>query len=201
MEQRTAEWHEVRLGKFTASEIHKLMGIKGLGETGKGYCFEKAIELTHGKLEENYQSFDMIQGVELEPLAFAKIKQLKALEFIDVVNCGAFTMEDISASPDGLVGNHAVLEIKCPNYKTFFELVATNEIDKKYFYQMQMQMMLTDREYAVFFNYYVHEGTEFYHELIVKRDDTTIELMTERIEQAIVIRDMYAKNILLNRQW
>ena len=42
--QRSEEWFKQREGRATASEIHKLMGIKGLGETGKTYAFEKAIE-------------------------------------------------------------------------------------------------------------------------------------------------------------
>ena len=37
MEQRSDEWYEIRRGKFTASEIHKLMGVKGLGKTGLTY--------------------------------------------------------------------------------------------------------------------------------------------------------------------
>jgi len=64
MEQRTAEWHNARLGKFTASEIHKLMGVKGLGETGKTYAFEKAIEQLYGLIDENFVSFDMQIGFD-----------------------------------------------------------------------------------------------------------------------------------------
>ena len=43
-EQRSNEWLEQRYGKFTSSEIHKLLGVRGLGETGKNYAIDKAIE-------------------------------------------------------------------------------------------------------------------------------------------------------------
>ena len=41
--QRSSEWFKERWGKFTASSIHKLLGIRGLGETGKTYAIERAI--------------------------------------------------------------------------------------------------------------------------------------------------------------
>ena len=77
-EQRSKEWFDSRLGKFTASEIHKLLGVKGLGETGKTYAFEKACELVYGKDEnDDFTSFDLKRGVELEPMAFRKFKELE----------------------------------------------------------------------------------------------------------------------------
>ena len=102
IEQRSEEWRKQRHGKFSASEIHKLMGVRGLGETGKSYAIEKAIEELYGDVDENFISYDMERGIELEPLAFAKFKELKSLEFIDVLNCGFFTLSDSAgASPDG----------------------------------------------------------------------------------------------------
>ena len=40
MEQRSEEWHKARKGRFTASHIHKLMGARGLGQTGESYILE-----------------------------------------------------------------------------------------------------------------------------------------------------------------
>ena len=70
VEQRSEEWRKQRHGKFSASEIHKLMGVRGLGETGKSYAIEKAIEELYGEVDENFVSYDMERGIELEPLAF-----------------------------------------------------------------------------------------------------------------------------------
>ena len=41
-EQLSQEWFAIRNGKFTASKIDSLLGVKGLGKTGETYCFEKA---------------------------------------------------------------------------------------------------------------------------------------------------------------
>lgn len=201
-EQRSEDWKKERYGKFSASEIHKLLGIKSLGETGKSYAIEKAIEELYGEMEENYISYDMQNGIDTEPLAFAKFKELKGLEFLEVSNCSFFKFNDHSgASPDGLVSNNSVLEIKCPKSTTFFKLVATNEIDSKYYAQMQMQMLCTGAERAYFFNYLIHEGTEYYHEIIVKRDEDMIEKIKERLNQAIEIKTQYINLINKNKQW
>ena len=202
IEQRSSDWYEQRLGKFTASEIIKILGVRGLGETGKSYAIDKAIEQLYGEFEENFISYDMQKGIDTEPLAFAKFKELKSLEFLEVTNCGFFeNCEHSGASPDGLVSDNAILEIKCPKSSTFFKLVATNEVDPKYYAQMQMQMLSTNRNKAYFFNYIIHEGTEYYHEIIVERDEIMIDKIKERLKEVIEIKLEYINKINNNRQW
>ena len=200
--QRIESWKQERYGKFTASEIVKILGVRGLGETGKNYAIDKAIEALYGEFEENYISYDMQNGIDTEPLAFAKFQDIKSLDFLEVTNCGYFSnCEHSGASPDGLVSDDAILEIKCPKSSTFFKLVATNEVDPKYYAQMQMQMLSTNRNKAYFFNYLVHEGTEYHHEIIVERDEVMIEKIKERLQEVIEIKNDYINKIKLNKQW
>ena len=200
--QRIESWYEKRKGKFTASEIIKILGVRGLGETGKSYAIDKAIEQLFGEFEERFISYDMQNGIDCEPLAFAKFKELKSLEFLEVTNCGFFeNCEHSGASPDGLVSDDAILEIKCPKSSTFFKLVATNEVDAKYYAQMQMQMLSTNRNKAYFFNYLIHEGTEYHHEIIVERDEVIIDKIKERLQEVIEIKLEYINEINNNRQW
>jgi exodeoxyribonuclease (lambda-induced) len=200
--QRIESWKQERYGKFTASEIVKILGVRGLGETGKNYAIDKAIEALYGEFEENYISYDMQNGIDTEPLAFAKFKEIKSLDFLEVTNCGYFSnCEHSGASPDGLVSDDAILEIKCPKSSTFFKLVATNEIDAKYYAQMQMQMLSTNRNKAYFFNYLVHDGTEYHHEIIVERDEVMIEKIKDRLQEVIEIKTDYINKIKLNKQW
>lgn len=202
-EQRSPEWHAERVGKFTSSKASDLLGIKGLGETGKTYAFKLACDIVEGiDYDNQFESFDMRAGIENEPYAFDQFKQNKTLEFLEVINCGFFTLnKDIGGSPDGLVGSNAVLEIKCPKSDTFFKLVADGEIDKKYFAQMQHQMWVTGTEKAYFFNYVIHIGQPKWHEIIVERDETTIDLLKSRTIEAISIRDEYVAKIRKNRQY
>jgi len=205
MEQRSNEWYKERLGKFTASEIYKLMGQKGLGKTGESYCFEKACEIVYGIDEENnLETFDMKRGILLEPLAFRKFKELKYDEYIDVLECGFFNFcENSGASPDGLVGSNGILEIKCPQSTKFFGIVkdGIDAIDDKYIFQMQMQMLATKRDEAYFFNYIVFNSKEMYHEIVIKRDEKIIDTMKERIEQAVKIRNEYIVQLKEKQQF
>ena len=203
MEQRSKEWFDIRLGRFTASQIDSLLGIKGLGLTGESYIFEKAVEAVFGAdEEESFVSFDMQRGTELEPIAFQKFKDLKALDFIDVQETYFFPLgEHAGASPDGLVGKDSILEIKCPRPNKFFKLVKDNQIDKQYISQMQMQMLCTNSQQAFFFNYIIFNGVEMWHEIIVDRDDVIIKLIKDRLEEAIQIKEKFINELKTNKQF
>lgn len=203
MLQRNKEWFDSRAGKFTASKIHCLMGIKGLGQTGLTYITEQAIEEVFGINEDDsLETWDMKRGIELEPFAFDLIKEKKGLEFVDVVKCGFFKYGDhCGASPDGLIGDDAVLEIKCPRPNKFFKTLSTKEIDKEYFYQMQMQMMAADREKAVFFNYCIYNGKSHGFEIEVPFCENTVSIMKDRIEEAIEIKKTIITELVENSKY
>jgi len=205
MLQRSNDWFEARKGRFTASNIHKLLGVRGLGQTGESYIFEKATEEVFGLDEEdNFTSYDMQRGVELEPLAFRKFKEIKELDFYDVKETTFFSYgKHAGASPDGLVNDNAILEIKCPRPMKFFNLVAKgiDAIDKEYIAQMQMQMLCTNSEKAYFFNYIIFNGAEMWHEIEVNRDEKMIDLIKERIEESIKIKNEFIEYLITNKQF
>lgn len=205
MEQRTKEWYDCRRGRFTASEIHKIMGIKGLNATGKTYAFQKAVEIVFGlSEEEEFISFDMQRGINLEPLAFRKFQEIKAFEFLTIEKAFFFPYGDnAGASPEALVGKDGILEIKCPRPEKFFYLVAHGEkaIDKEYTDQMQMQMLCTNSTHCYFFNYIIFNGVEMWHEIIVKRDEKHIELIDKRINEAVIERDKYVEILKEKKQF
>jgi putative phage-type endonuclease len=205
MLQRSNDWFDARKGRFTASDIHKLLGVRGLGQTGESYIFEKAVEEVFGLDEEDtFVSNDMQRGITLEPLAFRKFKELKEFDFLDVQETTFFSFgSHAGASPDGLVGNNAILEIKCPRPTKFFNLVAKGieAIDKEYIAQMQMQMLCTNSNKAYFFNYIIFNGKEMYHEIEVERDEKMIELIKERIDEAIKIKQDFVQYLITNKQF
>lgn len=205
MLQRSNDWFEARKGRFTASSIHKLLGVRGLGQTGESYIFEKAVEEVFGlDEEENFTSYDMQRGVTLEPLAFRKFKELKEFNFLDVKETTFFAYgKHAGASPDGLVDNNAILEIKCPRPNKFFNLVAKgfDAIDKEYIAQMQMQMLCTNSEKAYFFNYIIFNGNEMWHEIEVERDEKMIDFIKERIKESIKIKNEFIEYLIINKQF
>jgi len=204
-EQRSKEWFEERLGKFTSSSIHKLMSIKGIGLTGESYCFELAVDIVEGKdWNDDFVSYDMQRGIDLEPFAFELFKKKMSMDFINVSTTEFIRLnENEGSSPDGLVSSDGVLEIKCPQREKFFKLVAFGKeaIDPAYLWQMQHQMRVTDREKAYFLNYYIHNGQELHHTIIVERDENMISRMVDRIDLSIEVRDNFVQQITNNIQY
>jgi hypothetical protein len=213
MLQRTEEWFKQREGKFTASQTKRLLAKENPKKTVFGiictqglstYAFEKAVEKIYGHKEQEFISFDTQRGNDLEPLAFKRFKEIKELEFIDVEETGFHSYcENSGASPDALVSDNSILEIKCPKRDIFFKIVANgiDEVDSIYIAQMQMQMMSTNTEKAYFFNFFIDEGVEYWHTLIIQRDELMIELIKERISKAVIIRDKFIEKIKNNAQF
>jgi len=207
MEQRSKEWFKIREGRFTASKINRLLGKESLSRTKQSidtYAFEKAIETIYGREDDTYISEDMQRGINQEPLAFSLFKDLKGYDFLDVKEVGFFKLgEHAGASPDGYVSDNSNLEIKCPRRNKFFKIVANgvSEVDKDYIAQMQMQMLCTDTEKSYFLNYYLENSIQYWHEIIIERDEKTIDLIKERIVIATEIKLEYIEKINKNSQW
>ena len=213
MKQRSDEWFEARKGKFTASEIHRLLG--GIDKNGNltkttsgaidNFAIEKAIEELHGlEPQAEFLSKDVERGVELEPQAIECFSQIMAEKFIDVTECSFYTYSQHSgASPDSLVGKTDTLELKCPKRLKFFKYIifGIDYIELKYMAQMQMQLLATGRVKAYFFNYLVFNGKEYYHTIEVPRDEEMIELIKERIDYAASRKEFFKLKIQSNKQY
>lgn len=182
IQQRTEEWFKQRLGKVTASRISDVMASK----TSEAYANYQA-ELICGRLtgvnEESYASKAMIRGIELEPQAMAHY-MLETGEIVKEVGfCEHPTINNAGASPDGLVGDDGLIEIKCPNTTTHIKLMVGGAIPKKYLYQMQWQMSCTDRKWCDFVSYDDRLPEHLAIKIIrVNRDDDLIS----SIESAVI---------------
>jgi putative phage-type endonuclease len=168
IKQGTEEWKQLRLGKFGSTDA-QAVGANGRGlETA---CFYKASELLIGKGKEFYTNEDMERGKILEDDARTlyeletgnTVKQVGYVELDEYVGC----------SPDGLVGDDGLIEIKCPNNKVFVEYLFTGKIDTKYSWQMQFQMMVTNRGWNDYVLY--NEDLNEIKITRVERDEKAIE--------------------------
>lgn len=208
VKQRSEDWFKMREGRFTASQISRLLGKETLKTTQKSintYAMESAIDEVFGREPEmEFLPKDMQRGVDLEPLAFKKFAELMEEEFVDVVECGFYPFgEHAGASPDGLVGDTSILEIKCPQRAKFFKYVinGADEIALNYMAQMQMQMFCTDTNLCYFMNYIIDKGQESWHIIEVQRDEDMINLIKERIDLAIEYKKQFIESIKENKQF
>jgi putative phage-type endonuclease len=154
-EQGTDAWLQERCGKVTASRIADLMARTktGWGASRANYAAQLVAERLTGCVSPSFTNAAMIHGTETEPEA------RRAYEFFvdrDVQQVGFVphpAIEMAGASPDGLVGDEGLLELKCPNTATHIETLLTGIIPDKYFKQMQFQMACTGRAWCDFASY------------------------------------------------
>ncbi|WP_455466432.1 lambda exonuclease family protein [Bartonella sp. B39] len=156
MEQRTAEWFQVRLGKITASNIYNVLSKTAKGLPTSKYDDYKITLITERLTEEispHYETEDMRWGIDHEEDA---IKEYEFIYDTHVTKCGFIqhpTMEMAGASPDGLIGDHGLIEVKCPRSKTHIRFFLDNQIKPEYLAQMQFQMACTGRQWCDFVSY------------------------------------------------
>lgn len=194
-QQRSVEWYQQRLGKFTASEITRLLGklsTQAGQKAFESYCMEKAIESVYGQIEDDHITFDMQRGIDQEPYAFDKVTEILGQQFkstgkASFVHYG----EHAGASPDGIVELSDVIEIKCPKPSTFFKYCLTGEVPDNHYDQMQMQLLCTGGKVAYYFNYLLHMGKEYFNLKLIQRDEERIALIKERLELAIERKQQY----------
>ena len=176
-EQRPDEWYAIRRGKMSASNAETIIA------NGKGletYIYNLMAEYYSSAEKENYINADMQRGIDLEPEAKIEFQFYTGLD-IKEVGCVELN-EYILASPDGLIGDDGLIEIKCPNDSIYFKLLLSNNIKPEYIAQMQMQMYVTDRQYCYFVSYNPNFEKSLYIKKI-NRDEEMIEKLKKGLER------------------
>lgn len=153
--QGTDDWQALRLGKVTASRIADLMALTrtGWGTSRTNYMAELVAERLTGVKSEGFSNAAIKWGLEMEPQArdayvFFADADVTQIGFVDHPRI-AMT----GASPDGLVGDAGLVEIKCPLTATHIETLLTASVREKYLFQMQWQMACTGRQWCDFVSY------------------------------------------------
>lgn len=196
--QGSPEWHDLRLGKVTASRIHGILRGKR-GEylsTRRQYMEALASERISRKKEELFVTQAMRDGIEREGPA----RQLYEIEQNTTVEiCGFFnhpTIEMAGASPDGLLGQTGSLQIKCPTLKVHTLTLLDGEMPDKYYPQVQWEMECSHSTWCDFVSYHPDENELFIHR--IKRDEKYITMLRKEVIQFLVevdeLVDLYRRN-------
>jgi putative phage-type endonuclease len=178
VQQNTPEWFALRLGKFTASDA------QAIANNGKGLetlVYEKVAELLTGKFKEEYTNADIERGKELEEMArnsyeLETQKLVKKVGFVE-------KSERVGCSPDGFIAEDGLQEIKCLNNANFVKFMYLQQIDPAHEWQMQMQMLVCERQYCD----YVIFNPNFEKPVIITkvlRDEAMIEKLRIGLEEA-----------------
>lgn len=164
----TEEWILSRLGKITASEIHKLF-VKGQGKDkligigGVNYLNKKIGEILTQVMSDNVpETEDVLRGLGHEKFA---IERYSILTNETVYDSKLFNYNAIAAgTTDGQTSNDGInikgiIEAKCPRANKHIQVLSVDaaielkDIDPQYYHQPQANILFTGAEYADFISY------------------------------------------------
>lgn len=182
--QGSDEWRAARAGSLGASQVADAIAKtkSGWGASRANLMAQLVVERLTGNPTEGFTNAAMQWGTEMEPEARI------AYEFLHnapVTQVGIIRHPSISgthASPDGLVGDDGLIEIKCPQSATHIETLIGKTVPGKYVTQMQWQMACTGRQWTDFVSYdpRLPESMRLFVQRVA-RDDATIRSLEDEV--------------------
>jgi predicted phage-related endonuclease len=156
IQQGTDEWLALRRGVITASTIGKLLtptGKAAKNDSSRTQLLLLLAERLTGESEASFYNDDMARGHLLEPLA----RDLYAKTYAPVKECGFITADfdgtTIGYSPDGLVGDDGLIEIKAPRPKGHLRSLLSGEVPPEYMAQLMTGLAVTGRSWIDYISY------------------------------------------------
>jgi putative phage-type endonuclease len=155
VEQRSPAWFKARCGIPTASSFDKIVTSKGEpSKQAQKYMYQLAGERVTGIAEETYMNATMQQGIDREAEAVEFYELTKDATVQKVGICYKDEEKKFSCSPDGLVGDKGLIEIKCPLISTTVGYLLSDDMPSDYVQQVQGNLFITGREWVDFLAYY-----------------------------------------------
>ena len=157
IEQGTDAWHDARRSRVTASVVKSLLTGKTLkiasNETVRTLAYEFAAQRETGRTEENFQNYHMMRGHLEEELA----RDVYNDKHFEVKQCGFITNDKhditIGYSPDGLVDDDGLIEIKSCIQKLQVKRIIENIVPSEFMLQIQTGLYVSEREWCDFISY------------------------------------------------
>lgn len=158
LEQRSDEWFAVRRGMVTASTVGQLITAKTLAvasnDYSRGLTALLVAERITGETDPTFISEDMWRGIEHEPHAVEKYAEHHKVE---VSSCGFMVREEkgwtLGYSPDGLVGDDGLVEVKCPRAKTHLRTILADDVPAAHMAQLQAGLLVSGRKWVDFISF------------------------------------------------
>lgn len=197
--QGSEEWLKIRLGKVTASRVSDVIAKtkSGYSASRANYMAELIAERLTGEAAPRFTNAAMEWGTATEGEARNAYSFMRNCDVTQVgfVHHPAINMA--GASPDGLVGDDGLLEIKCPNTSTHIDVFMADQAPTKYIPQMQWQMACTGRAWCDFVSYDPRMPAHLrLYKTRVERDDALIASIEKEV--TAFLTELDAKIAALN---
>jgi len=195
IDQGSEEWLKLRLGVATASNFDKIITTTGKeSESLKKYALQLATELMLETPEPSFKNDVMARGNELESLA-RDAYQEQTFNVVEQITMFKSDCGNFGYSPDGIIGDDGLVEIKCPIATTHFKYLLDNKMPTDYWQQVQGGLWVSQRKWIDFvsFNSYFKDKKLFI--VRVERDEEYIAKLAELANKVILIRDEYLNKL------
>jgi putative phage-type endonuclease len=181
--QGSDAWKALRLGKVTASRVADVVAKtkSGYSTSRANYAAQLIAERLTGTPAESYSNAAMQHGTETEPEARAAYEYYQGVRVQEVAFVEHPTIDQAGCSPDGMVGDDGLVEIKCPNTATHLDTLLGQAVPGKYDTQIQFQLACTGRTYCDFVSYdpRMPENMRLFIKRVERDDKRISELETE----------------------
>ena len=188
IKQGSEEWLLARLGIPTASNFDKIITSTGKESTTlPKYALELATQCLLSEPEPTYKNEAMQRGNDLEPLA----RQAYAEQTFSVVDdeVGFIKNNGCIGSPDGLIGDDGLIEIKCPLATTHAKYLLDNKLPTDYVQQVQGLLWVSERKFCDFVSFHPNFKEKQLFIVRVERDETYIAELARLAQKTITTRD------------
>jgi hypothetical protein len=156
LEQGSPEWLEQRRGMVTASQVGNLLTATGRpasNDTSRRLTLSLVAERITGYVEPTFVNDDMLRGQLDEPIA----RDLYSEHFEQVTECGFLVRDDwgwpLGYSPDGLVGDYGLIEVKSRRQKKHLQTILADEVPAENMAQLQAGLLVSGREWIDYVSY------------------------------------------------
>lgn len=187
LSQNSVEWLMARRGRITASRCGDVIGksekTKKYYAERQNYLWELVVEHITGRSAERYVTPAMEWGIEQQPFAEAAYEMREGASIDSVGLIIHPEMEYFACSPDGLLGDDGLIEIKCPTTRVHLEYMKGGTVPEQYIPQMNAEMAcMPEREYCDFVSF--DPRVPFGMQLFVRRHYRDRERIAE-LEQEV----------------
>lgn len=203
IEQGTPEWFAQRLGRVTASRVADVIAKTktGVSASRANYLAQLVAERLTGQAADTFKSGSMQHGTETEPMARMAYETETGQMVTEVAMIQHPKIEMAGASPDGLVGDDGLVEIKCPNTSTHIATLMADKAPSGYMAQMQWQMACTGRAWVDFvsFDPRMPEDMQLFIKRVPRDEKLIAEYEAEVIKFLAEVQETVDKLIELRR--
>ena len=201
LEQRSDEWYEARRGIVTASTVGQLITPSTLkpasNPASRALVQTLVAERVSGWVEPSFTTADMWRGIESEPIA----RDLYAEKYAPVTEVGFMVRTEadwtLGYSPDGMVGDDGLIEVKAPRPKSHVATILSGEVPGYHMAQLQAGLLVSGRSWIDYISFHgglpmwtkrVHADQRWQDAIVqaVRDFENNARLMVAMYEDAVI---------------